>query len=110
MFYLLFFYNNGVLSFFFFFSSRSRHTRWPRDWSSDVCSSDLPAEGRALRPRGQRTVRRLLDAGAEVFAARGYHAARVDHIVRQARTSHGTFYLYFASKEDLFRALSLAVA
>src|SRR5207253_5725736 len=30
-------------SFFsgFFFSSRRRHTRWPRDWSSDVCSSDL---------------------------------------------------------------------
>src|SRR5215510_13062202 len=32
--------------FFFFFSSRRRHTRWPRDWSSDVCSSDL--EGIAL--------------------------------------------------------------
>src|SRR6266508_6209569 len=28
-------------SIFFFFSSRRRHTRWPRDWSSDVCSSDL---------------------------------------------------------------------
>src|SRR5215510_2386323 len=27
--------------FFFFFSSRRRHTRWPREWSSDVCSSDL---------------------------------------------------------------------
>src|SRR5690625_1810394 len=26
---------------FSFFSSRRRHTRWPRDWSSDVCSSDL---------------------------------------------------------------------
>src|SRR5439155_9277166 len=26
---------------YFFFSSRRRHTRWPRDWSSDVCSSDL---------------------------------------------------------------------
>src|SRR5690625_6828658 len=25
----------------FFLSSRRRHTRWPRDWSSDVCSSDL---------------------------------------------------------------------
>src|SRR5207253_5890253 len=25
-----------------FFSGRRRHTRWPRDWSSDVCSSDLP--------------------------------------------------------------------
>src|SRR6266508_6194719 len=30
---------------FFFFSSRRRHTRWPRDWSSDVCSSDLWAGG-----------------------------------------------------------------
>src|SRR5207253_6278897 len=28
----------------FFFSSRRRHTRWPRDWSSDVCSSDLGHE------------------------------------------------------------------
>src|SRR5690625_3726666 len=26
---------------YFMFSSRRRHTRWPRDWSSDVCSSDL---------------------------------------------------------------------
>src|SRR5215208_3225763 len=30
--------------FFFFFSSRRRHTRWPRDWSSDVCSSDLAVD------------------------------------------------------------------
>src|SRR5437870_9608328 len=30
-----------IFFFFFFFSSRRRHTRWPRDWSSDVCSSDL---------------------------------------------------------------------
>src|SRR5690625_8047019 len=29
------------LCIIFFFSSRRRHTRWPRDWSSDVCSSDL---------------------------------------------------------------------
>src|SRR2546426_4643387 len=29
-------------SFFFFFSSRRRHTRLQGDWSSDVCSSDLP--------------------------------------------------------------------
>src|SRR5699024_12857524 len=34
-------------SWFFFFSSRRRHTRSKRDWSSDVCSSDL---GR-IRPR-----------------------------------------------------------
>src|SRR5271166_4938305 len=34
-----------VSIYFFFFSSRRRHTRWPRDWSSDVCSSDLLAAG-----------------------------------------------------------------
>src|SRR6266699_3298238 len=33
----------------FFFSSRRRHTRCGRDWSSDVCSSDLEEES-ALRP------------------------------------------------------------
>src|SRR5690349_21895555 len=32
---------NNVFVFFFFFSSRRRHTRSLRDWSSDVCSSDL---------------------------------------------------------------------
>jgi len=55
-------------------------------------------------------MRRLLDAGLRVFARRGYHAARVDDIVRAARTSHGTFYLYFANKEDLLRALAVECA
>jgi AcrR family transcriptional regulator len=55
-------------------------------------------------------MRRLSDAGMRVFAERGYHQSRVDDIVRAARTSHGTFYLYFANKEDLFRALAAEVA
>src|SRR6266508_6165947 len=39
----------------FFFSSRRRHTRWPRDWSSDVCSSDLIDEAYFLhRPESER--------------------------------------------------------
>src|SRR5690349_22697744 len=33
-----------LLFFFFFFSSRRRHTRSLRDWSSDVCSSDLATD------------------------------------------------------------------
>ncbi|MDZ7733344.1 MAG: helix-turn-helix domain-containing protein [Acidimicrobiia bacterium] len=69
-----------------------------------------PAQGRELRARGRRTMGKLLDAGIQVFARKGYHAARVDDIVKVARTSHGTFYLYFANKEDLFRALVLDVA
>src|SRR5215813_15584935 len=36
-------------SFFFFFSSRRRHTRCGRDWSSDVCSSDLSRLGPEVR-------------------------------------------------------------
>jgi len=55
-------------------------------------------------------MRKLFDAGMRVFAERGYHAARVDDIVRAARTSHGTFYLYFANKEDLLRALAVDCA
>src|SRR5882672_12161537 len=37
---------------FFFFSSRRRHTRSLCDWSSDVCSSDLPGPLRRRRPIG----------------------------------------------------------
>src|SRR5438309_8872804 len=69
-----------------------------------------PAQERALRARGRKTMRRLLDAGMTVFEKRGYQAARVDDIVRAAHTSHGTFYLYFANKEDLLRALAVDCA
>src|SRR3989449_1474137 len=43
----------SIVSFlvFFFFSSRRRHTRCSRDWSSDVCSSDLPPGGADLAAR-----------------------------------------------------------
>src|SRR5690625_4767884 len=39
----------------FFFSSRGRHTIWPRDWSSDVCSSDLDVRNK-LTSRGYMTI------------------------------------------------------
>jgi AcrR family transcriptional regulator len=63
-----------------------------------------------LRAQGRKTMRKLLDAGMRVFAERGFYAARVDDIVRAARTSHGTFYLYFANKEELLRALAVECA
>src|SRR5690606_40077004 len=40
--------------FFFFFSSRRRHTRFSRDWSSDVCSSDLGPPGADHPPPAPR--------------------------------------------------------
>ena len=65
-----------------------------------------PAQLRSLRAQGKRTMRKLLAAGMKVFDERGYQAARVDDVVKAARTSHGTFYLYFANKDDLFRVLA----
>ena len=64
-----------------------------------------PAQDRELRAQGRETVRRLLEAGMFEFENRGFHGVRVDDVVRRAGISHGTFYLYFANKEDLFKAL-----
>src|SRR6266513_3824914 len=41
-----------VYFFFFFFSSRRRHTRSKRDWSSDVCSSDLSGDRTVTQEAG----------------------------------------------------------
>lgn len=45
-----------------------------------------------------------------VLAEKGYHAVRVDDIVRAADVSHGTFYLYFANKQELLVALASGCA
>jgi AcrR family transcriptional regulator len=65
----------------------------------------LPALQRELGAHGRETVRRLLEAGRAEFEEAGLQGARVEDIVRRAKTSHGTFYLYFANKDDLFRTL-----
>jgi AcrR family transcriptional regulator len=64
-----------------------------------------PARDRELRAQGRETVRKLLDAGMIEFEERGFNGVRVDDVVRRAGISHGTFYLYFSNKEDLFKAL-----
>ena len=65
----------------------------------------VPALQRELGAHGRETVRRLLEAGLAEFDEAGFQGARVEDIVRRAKTSHGTFYLYFANKDDLFRTL-----
>ncbi len=64
-----------------------------------------PAQDRELRAQGRETVRRLLEAGMTEFEERGFQGVRVDDVVQRAGISHGTFYLYFSNKEDLFKAL-----
>src|SRR3712207_9005212 len=64
----------SVISFFFF-SSRRRHTRYWRDWSSDVCSSDLGPGGGGVRGGAEDAdaARRRFDAvGFEDFPDGGW--------------------------------------
>src|SRR5438874_6231808 len=62
-----------LVFFFFFFSSRRRHTRSLRDWSSDVCSSDLCARARiaAADPGDVRRQRTAAVAAGAIPASRG---------------------------------------
>jgi AcrR family transcriptional regulator len=55
--------------------------------------------------RGRRTLRRLLDAAGEEFGTRGYHETAISSITQRAGVGLGTFYVYFKSKEEVFRAL-----
>jgi AcrR family transcriptional regulator len=58
------------------------------------------------KPRSRRKEARpgeILDAALDVFARRGFAATRLDAVAAAAGVGKGTIYLYFSSKEDLFR-------
>jgi AcrR family transcriptional regulator len=48
----------------------------------------------------------ILDAALSVFAEKGYAAARMEDIAARAGVTKGTIYLYFQSKEDVFKSLA----
>jgi AcrR family transcriptional regulator len=56
------------------------------------------------RRRKEARPAEILDAALTVFAAQGFAAARLDDIARRAGVSKAALYLYFETKEDLFRA------
>jgi AcrR family transcriptional regulator len=55
--------------------------------------------------RAEDRPREICAAALQVFAEKGFAAARLDEIARRAGVSKGTLYLYFKDKEDLFRAV-----
>ena len=63
------------------------------------------ADGRTLSSRGVETRQRLLDASEAVFGELGYHDASIVKVTEAAGVGQGTFYLYFASKKDVFDEL-----
>jgi AcrR family transcriptional regulator len=60
-----------------------------------------------LTARGERTRRKLLEAAERIFAELGYHDASIVKITEAAGVGQGTFYLYFASKKEIFDELVL---
>jgi AcrR family transcriptional regulator len=61
--------------------------------------------GEGSTDRGRRTRAVLLEAARAVFERDGYVDARVADIAGMAGVAHGTFYTYFESKREVFRAL-----
>jgi AcrR family transcriptional regulator len=63
------------------------------------------ADGRTLSARGVETRNRLLQAAERVFGELGYHDASIVKVTEAAGVGQGTFYLYFATKKDVFDEL-----
>ncbi len=70
--------------------------------------SDAAASQEGKQPRterGRKTLRKLLDAAALEFGEKGFHESSITGITTRAGTALGSFYTYFDSKNEIFRAL-----
>jgi len=75
-------------------ASRARRTT-----TTDAGTDTRRRTGRTVR--GRETRQRLLDAGRTIFERDGFLRARIADICDEARISHGSFYTYFLSKEEI---------
>jgi AcrR family transcriptional regulator len=76
-------------------------TATPR-WETPERPEAVGTSGRPLSARGLRTRAKLVAAAEEVFGEHGWHDASIVKITEAAGVSQGTFYLYFASKQEIF--------
>ncbi len=73
---------------------------------TDDAQISAASSGKAPRtPRGERTLRKILDAARDEFGERGFSESSIVGITQRAGVALGTFYTYFDSKEALFQAL-----
>ena len=71
----------------------------------DKAPSGAPGGKTPRTARGERTLRKILDAAREEFGERGFSDSSIVGITQRAGVALGTFYTYFDSKEELFQAL-----
>ena len=69
-----------------------------------ICKSSSPVHAKHERRKDARPGE-LLAAALDLFVEKGYAATRVEEVARRAGVSKGTLFLYFASKEELFKAV-----
>jgi AcrR family transcriptional regulator len=80
----------------------------PIDGGNAISATALrePSNSKAPRTaRGERTLRALLDAAAAEFGEKGFHEGSISGITGRAGVALGSFYTYFDSKDEIFRAL-----
>lgn len=74
--------------------------------ASSANETSAASQGKAPRTaRGERTLRKILDAALEEFGERGFSDGSIVGITGRAQVALGTFYTYFDSKEAVFKAL-----
>jgi AcrR family transcriptional regulator len=66
----------------------------------------MPEDEPKWRRRKEARPAEIVDAALEVFAEKGFAAAKLDDIARKAGISKATLYLYFDTKEEIFRAVA----
>ena len=74
--------------------------------SDDVAAKALPADGTLLTARGIRSRAALLSAARRLFKSKGYANTRIADITSEAGRALGSFYTYFANKEELLEQLA----
>jgi AcrR family transcriptional regulator len=75
-------------------------------------STSTPPDGDKPTPRSRKGIQtraRLLDAAKQIFEEHGFLDARISDIAERAGLSHGAFYHYFDSKEQIFRELAATI-
>src|SRR3954466_5478171 len=71
-----------------------------------AAAGDSDAQNGPRSRKGVQTRARLLEAAKEIFEESGFLEARISDIAERAGLSHGAFYHYFESKEQVFREIA----
>src|SRR5258707_13918674 len=75
--------------------------------TADAVEGEKPNGPRSRK--GVQTRARLVDAAKQIFEENGFLEARISDIAERAGLSHGSFYHYFESKEEIFRDVAGAL-